>query len=200
MSDDLRVWVGCLACYNDGDLVGRWYDAIDAGDLTSQQVHLDAGYQFDDIGPDAYRWIPEGSEPIAPIVGLDHEEIWVMDHEGFSGLLKGECSPGTAAKLAQRLDEVDEWQRDAFIAWVGTGCHVEDGDGLPSISDFEDCYGGEWKDEEDYAQEFYDSTGDLPEEHPLFAYIDWERVARDLFMDLYSAEAPGGGIYVFYSR
>lgn len=199
MSTDVpRVWVGCLACYNDGSLVGQWYEAAEAGDLTSEKVHLDAGRVGDALGtPDAFRWTPEDTEA-APLFDPEHEEIWVFDHENFGDLLSGECSPSRAAKLAQHLEEVDEWQRDAFIAWVGTGSHEEDGDGLPSISTFEDRYCGEWKNEEDYAQEFYDSTGDLPEEHPLCAYIDWERVARDMFMDYYTANAPGG-IYVFRS-
>lgn len=29
---DLRVWVGCLACYNAGRLTGEWMDAADAND------------------------------------------------------------------------------------------------------------------------------------------------------------------------
>lgn len=28
-----RAWVGCLACYNTGRLVGDWVDGIDAGDF-----------------------------------------------------------------------------------------------------------------------------------------------------------------------
>jgi hypothetical protein len=27
-----RAWVGCLACYNDGRLVGSWMDGEEAGD------------------------------------------------------------------------------------------------------------------------------------------------------------------------
>jgi antirestriction protein len=29
-TDTMRAWVGCLACYNDGRLVGEWVDAPDA--------------------------------------------------------------------------------------------------------------------------------------------------------------------------
>jgi hypothetical protein len=29
---DVRVWVGCIACYNDGELVGQWLDAHEAVD------------------------------------------------------------------------------------------------------------------------------------------------------------------------
>ena len=33
-TDAMRVWVGCLACYNDGRLVGEWVDAVDADTFT----------------------------------------------------------------------------------------------------------------------------------------------------------------------
>ena len=29
-----RVWIGCLECGNAGSLVGDWYDATEAGDIT----------------------------------------------------------------------------------------------------------------------------------------------------------------------
>lgn len=32
MNDDMKVWVGCLACYNEGRLVGEWVDALQASD------------------------------------------------------------------------------------------------------------------------------------------------------------------------
>lgn len=31
-TSDLRVWVGCLACYNAGNLRGDWVDALEAAD------------------------------------------------------------------------------------------------------------------------------------------------------------------------
>lgn len=34
-----RVWIGCLACYNTGRLVGDWHDAIGAADVTTTDVH-----------------------------------------------------------------------------------------------------------------------------------------------------------------
>ncbi|WP_283205483.1 antirestriction protein ArdA [Glutamicibacter sp. V16R2B1] len=30
----LRVWVDCLHCYNSGRLVGEWFDAVDADEVT----------------------------------------------------------------------------------------------------------------------------------------------------------------------
>jgi hypothetical protein len=50
---ELKVWVGCLACYNGGTLTGEWLDAADA---------------------ESYRC------PKAPVA---HEELWVMDTDGM---------------------------------------------------------------------------------------------------------------------
>lgn len=32
--DDIRVWVGCLSCYNEGRLTGDWVEALEAADHT----------------------------------------------------------------------------------------------------------------------------------------------------------------------
>lgn len=37
MTETPRVWVGCLACYNSGALVGEWVDAVDAAEFVPCQ-------------------------------------------------------------------------------------------------------------------------------------------------------------------
>lgn len=64
-----RVWIGCLACYNAGSLVGKWYDAENAGEVTPGDLH---------------------GHPSS------HEELWVFDLEGFPRAA-GEMSPLTAS-------------------------------------------------------------------------------------------------------
>lgn len=62
------VWIGCLACYNEGILNGRWFPAEEAGEVTPEDLHL----------------------------GLTaHDELWIFDHEGFPRGT-GEMSPDTA--------------------------------------------------------------------------------------------------------
>lgn len=68
------------------------------------------------------------------------EETWVMDHENLP--IRGEYSPHEAAQLARAVEEVHESDREAFMAWVLSGDQIEDGDGLPSVSDFEERYCG----------------------------------------------------------
>jgi antirestriction protein len=157
-------------------LVGEWYDAQTADEVTPDDVHTDGG-----VGQRYYC-----------------EELWVLDHEGLP--ISGECSPTTAAEWARLLAEVDEWQRGAFLAWVRAGSYWMDGDGLPSVSDFEDAYAGEWESFREYAGDYADSIGLLSDVPELVAtYFDWDAWARDLAYDFTTEPAPGGGIFVFRS-
>lgn len=171
-----RAWVGCLGCYNEGRLAGEWFDA-------------------DSIPVDTSDWTAVSTDACSD---ASHEELWVFDHEGFGPLLTGECSPVEARRLGELIESVPEWQREAFLAWVGTGDYVADVDG-PSLSDFEERYAGEWDSEEDFAYQLAEDIGALPAEYSWPAsHIDWERATRDLFMcDYASTPAPGGGVFVF---
>ncbi len=160
-----KVWVGCLACYNNGDLRGEWMDAADGPDWKCPVV--------DENGP--------------------HEEFWVMDYEGFGGMLDGECSPTTAAKLAATLDSVPEFERAAFAAWVGEGCGDSD-----DYLGFADHYRGEWGSFRDYAE---DDAALLLEgvDETVARYFDYAAYARDLESDytVLDAEEGKGKVYVF---
>ena len=169
-----RVWIGCLHHYNSGYLVGHWFDAATADEVTLADVH-------------------EGS-------GLDCaecEELWVFDHENIP--VRGELDPLTAAAWGKCLAEVDEHLRPALCAWVESGDYVAEGTGdLPSISDFEESYCGAWESFEDYAREVADLIGlltDVPEE--VANYFDWDSWTRDLAFDYSTYDDPDGGVFVF---
>ena len=189
----MRAWVGCLACYSEGRLVGEWVDAEDAAESVD-----DPDWCLAVHGPAIAAGVPVS----------DHEEWWVMDHEGLP--ISGECSPAEATRWADWLSEVVEWQRGAVLAWVGLGSYATDTDGLPILSDFDDAYCGEWDSFREYAENVAEECGYLstPAEHahhwagqavpnPLLSYIDWDAWARDLSYDYHTAPAPGGGVYVF---
>ena len=74
-----RVWMGCLACYNEGHLVGEWVDAADAGGLTPDGLH--------------------GSP-------TTHDELWCFDLEGFP-VGTGEMSSTTAVQWPALLAWVE---------------------------------------------------------------------------------------------
>lgn len=63
-----RAWIGCLACYNNARLVGEWFDAETADEVTLADVHGGAHRAHSGC-----------------------EELWVMDHENIpaSGEISG---------------------------------------------------------------------------------------------------------------
>ncbi len=169
---DPAVWIGCLACYNNGTLTGDWYEGASAGEVTPAQIHG---------GP------------------TTHEELWCFDYEGLP--ISGEVSPQEAARIAQTIAEVDEHQRDAFRAWIANDSYIIDGDNRPDTGHFEECYAGEWDSFEDYAHNFADDIGllgDVPEE--VARYFNWSSWIADLQHDYTVLDAPHGGVFVFHNH
>lgn len=168
-----RVWLGCLACYNNGDLVGRWVAAIDADNTTLDDIH-------DTTFPRH----------------ASCEERWCFDHDNIP--VRGELDPYSATLWGERLAEVDDHLRPAFVAWVHTGCTIVDTDEIPVLADFLERYMGEWTSFREYAEQEVEDTGMLegvPE--ALARYFDWDSWTRDLAHDYVTEPASGGGVYVF---
>jgi antirestriction protein len=171
---NVRVWVGCLAHYNNGDLIGEWVDATDAGDWVCPKRNPDDIY-------------------------INCEEYWVMDHE-IPGV-NGEMDPVTAVKWGELFADVDDDKADGFTAWVKWRGFTSPGEIDPAH--FEDEYRGAWDSEKDYAMEtagelLHDQalalaksldTGRYSPGHgltelieELIRYFDWDQYARELFM------------------
>lgn len=185
----MKVWIGCMACYNGGDLVGFWIDADEAVDVTEPREAFGAHIRANESGhyPSAHD-------------EEQHEEFWVYDvDDAPHKSLNREMSPMEAGEIAERLAELEDLDLDleAFGAWIDHTGHefLKADTGL-----FEDAYCGVWKDEEDYAYDLAESMGTVPKDHSWPAsYIDWDRAARDLFMDMFTEPASVGGIHVFRS-
>lgn len=183
----MRVWIGCLACYNDGQLIGQWYDASEAGTVTPDMIHVK-----ERVDPEVFT----------AYVTENHEELWCMDIEDApSESLSREMSPSEAQAIADRLDDLERNHVEpaAYAAYCDNLGYdfTED-----ALGEFEDAYAGEWDNREDYAYNLAEDLGVLPEGNAWpGSYIDWKRAANDLFIggDNWDAPAPGGRIYVFRS-
>lgn len=164
MSDGYNVWVGCLACYNEGRLVGDWFEASSCPQDEDE---------FNDMVP--------GHAKIRQL--NPHEELWVFDHENSP--VEGEYSPMDAARYAEWMADLHESEVDAFIAYIK---HVGTFD-ENSEEAFRDAYAGEYRSDEDFAQSLADDLGLINEDASWpNSYIDWERAARDLMMDYFSED------------
>lgn len=170
-----RAWIGCLHCYNNGHLVGEWFEAENADEVTLADVHGGAGH-----------------------VRAGCEELWVMDHENIP--VDGEMSPHTAAEWGLVIASVPEQQRQALCAWVNSGSYVVEGSGdLPSISAFEEHFCGTWGSFRDYAENLAEETGVIPVDTPeeLVRYFNWDSWTRDLQHDYTAVQADDFNVFVF---
>jgi antirestriction protein len=196
----MRVWIGCLNCYNNSRPTGKWYDAIGAGEVTTEQLHEETDSR-----------IP------GELAKITHEELWVMDHEGFGDLLTGECSPMTADEIASLVDDLDDDRRAAFGHYIQhTGSDIDDS----AMREFDDAYRGFWDSEKDFAYSEaddaeselraalaahqagpYGKPGKTDDVHIPWPYscIDWDAATRELFMDGYWSADTTSGVHVFIS-
>lgn len=190
MNEDFepRVWVGCLGCYNGGNLVGEWFDADDAPtEMSALNDHL--ADTLDDAND--YRRTHHFREA--------HEELWVFDHEGFDGLLSGECSPVEAVRLAELGQAIadDHYPIGAVVAWRDNGHDLIEWDG-PTSDAFADSYNGEWASETEFAQDLAENLGAVkPDASWPNDCIDWEMATRELMMDYTSVGTPDHGVWIF---
>lgn len=170
-----RVWVGCVACYAAGRLVGEWNDAVHADEVSCDDLHRANGLT---------------------VIGGSHEETWVYDHENLP--VAGECLPSQAARLGRRIAEADPWLREAFIAWIGNGTIIEDVDHCPDLESFTEAYAGQWPSFRDFAEQRVDDLGLLDGVPELVqCYFDYEAWTTDLAYEYDHADASDGGVFVF---
>lgn len=141
----LSAWIGCLACYNDGRLVGRWFPATDLDDLTVDDVHAEQG---------GTRW--------------GCEELEVMDLDGpwprfvsasRTGLLDVANAARTLTDAAADLDDPTAY--DALLIWFNADPSEFPWDGWdrPTEVRFRDSYLGAFEAGlADYADELRDGA------------------------------------------
>ena len=179
--DDRSVWVGCLACYNNGDLVGRWL--------------------WPEEGPD---WVcPNSAREEADGFG-PHEETWVMDHQCFGGWLQGECSPSEALRIAGLLEQIEDDGEDPDLvrAWADqAGVDVDDWTAASYA--YDESKAGVYQSWVDFAEQNVAELGwngvmpDVIEQ--LGSAIDYDYIARELRHDYWGLDFDGA-LHVFRSN
>jgi len=172
-TDNPRVWVGSLAGYNAGRLVGAWVDLTNksAAEVWDEAREL--------MRPQIAGWMTEAEA---------FDECTCMDTDNLAGLVHGECSIEEAVAAAELIGSLPSWvPLSAVTAYVLIYSDLSIGVKDFSLSEFEDAYRGEYSSEQDYAEQLIDDTGMLdamPEN--LRNYFDYEAFTRDMFMDGYS--------------
>jgi antirestriction protein len=173
MDNEPRIYRACLACYNNADLVGKWFDATDTDAIEAWQEEHEAS---------------TGN----PTHGPGHEEYATHDYDNMVNL--GEYA--SLADIARVASMVEKHDLGPVKAFYEDRHEVTD----DFESDFEDAFRGVWDSERDFTEDFVESLGllaDAPED--LKRYFDYEAYARDLFInDFWSSELSDYSVAVFY--
>jgi antirestriction protein len=171
MSAAPRIYVACLAAYNNGLLHGEWIDADQSADELHEAVA---------------RMLAASPQPGA-------EEWAIHDYEGFGSLRLGEYeSLERVATIAAGIAE----HGDAFSAWLS----YDESQDVTDMHSFEDAYRGEWGSLRAYAEDYAESTGmyDAAEKSgSQYVVVDIDMLTRDLNIELYTVTSHSHTVYVF---
>lgn len=162
----IRIYVACLAAYNNGILHGRWIDANQDEESIREEIN------------DMLKASP-----------IPNAEEWAIhDYEGFEGMNLSEYE---SIEDVTRYADLIEKHGEAYAAYAGFV-----GDDYATEEHFQEDYSGEWDSEEAFAQNLAEEMMNIPE-HLQF-YIDYEKLANDLFInDYFSAKASNCNVFVF---
>ena len=173
LDGNFEAFVTNLGKYNEGELVGEWVKFP----ITEEEMQK----VFERIG------IGTKDE-----FGQVYEEWFITDYEcpvhGVYDMLGEYESLDKLNYLASRIEELDKWEQEKFVAIMESGCdevsdiddlinltyNLDNFDFLPSITD-----------ESDLGYYYVHEAGIYSEKDlgPLANYIDYERFGRDIAMD-----------------
>lgn len=173
------AWIGCLSCYNNGQLRGQWITAHDA--INDQDDYHTPGYK----GLAEFYTTPAGTIG-ARCVYCGGDEFDVFDTEH----LPHKMTAAEFYKHAETLAELDDAGNLERITALAGFLGMETLDEL--ITYDENNYAGQWDTFQEFAEQYLDDVGDLaaiPER--LAYYFDYEKYARDLAHSYLYDDATG---------
>ncbi len=165
-----RLYVACLAAYNNGDLHGAWVDATDR--------------------PDAVYAAIADMLKASPIPTA--EEWAIHDYEGFGALRLGEyCSIERACALAEFIAE-----QGALGAKL-LSHHDEDVEAARAA--LEDSAGA-YDSVADFARSLREDAGDIPEHLAPYIDYEAMARDLVMGGDIYALELKPGRFHIFWAR
>lgn len=174
-----RVYVACLAAYNNGWLHGKWIDAAQDYDVVMEEVSA---------------MLKES--PVTKEYGEIAEEWAIHDFEGFGSYRVEESSNlQEICEIANLLEEENGELILELVAHFGSGTTIEDAKEF-----LENNYQGTHKDVGEYAEYITQETGEVIPKH-LQYYINWDQMGRDMEMngEILTIELQDG-LHVFFNH
>ena len=181
--DEPAIWLGCLSCYNNGRLNGKWITAEQAAEPEAAEtlnglatLETTTGLTNLDIA---------GNYTVSRCRKCFGDEFDVMDHQ----LIPKSCA--TAKDFYENAEQLAELHNDDKLGLLVILAGALDPAGLMSLDELaeyhENCYYGEHDTETAFAEHYADEVGDTASvpEH-MRNYIDYEYYARELLYDFMS--------------
>ena len=175
---EIKVWIGSLAAYNAGGLIGEWFEV-----------------EADQEAADFWKNVKTRISAIGFRGMSDHElldELDVFDTDGLPSYLDL-----FQWDRVQEFIKLDDHDRAIASAIIDAGFNRDD----ESLDDLlSEHYHGCHRSEKDYAIEYLESCYDFDAvEYPFGQYFDYEKFTRDLFMELGSEFCSHCKDYIIYS-
>ncbi len=156
------IYVASLSHYNNGELVGRWFDLEDYQD----GEHLLKSISSYIYGLTCY------SEQC--------EEWAIHDFDNLPFRIDEYASTETFNKLYQAVELSKTYDMEAITAFVA--CFSQD-----ELEVFEDCYQGNYESELDFTHEYIENNYDLDKMMgSLSCYFDYDSYSNDLFINSFT--------------
>jgi antirestriction protein len=169
MCEEIRIYVACLAAYNNGKLHGVWIDALE---------------DLDDIQDKINAMLKSSPEE-------DAEEYAIHDYEGFGGYGLSEYEGiRTVHEIACFIDD--------YPAIGGELLNNFGGDLDDAKKAAEENYSGCYKALSDYAEELTDNTADVPENLAYYIDYERMGRDMEMSGDIYTIETAHDEVHVFW--
>lgn len=172
--DEPSIWLGCLSCYNNGRLNGKW--------ITAEQATE-----------------PQAAETLNGLAKLETvndytasrcrkcfgDEFEVMDHQ----LIPNSCA--TAKDFYDNAEQLAELHNTGELALLVILAGALDPAGIMSLDELaeyhQNSYYGEHDTDKNFAEHYADEVGDTASvpEH-MRNYIDYDYYAKELLYDFMS--------------
>lgn len=161
--ETVRIYVACLAAYNNAKLHGAWID-VNGKDENELMEEINQRVLKTSPEPDAEEW------------AIHDDECSFYEIGEWEGL-------ETIAKLGELAESYHD--NDAIKTFLRMGIvDITEDDVIEILEKFEEAYRGRFDSEKDIAYDYVDNgcLGEIPE--ALNGYIDYEAIAYDLLMDM----------------
>lgn len=168
----LRIWLGNIGKYNEGELVGEWFD------LPFNEDDWDDMLDKIQLCNENREWCNE--------FGCPYEEWFIADYESdIPGLKIGEYDNVMELnEIAERYEDLDRHEKVAFAAFIQNGSDFEEAIDGADGGDYRIYYGCDsmkdvaWECMEEYRYLAEHGNGGIPS--LLMDYFDYEAYGRDL--------------------